>query len=485
MITLSSFMHKIRQTHITQRMVILYQIMIIPMITLLILLLLVSSKLHDIETNIMIENVISIRAGYNVQNSIVNLRGFNAYYIITRDEHWIDEFQANTREFNQWFDMAEKYATTDIEKDILKQMSGDYKNYLECHKEIVNLVKKGDTRNATHVLLNKLHTYYKRIFDGCEKLIQTNDSLIRGKEKVALKYLKYSKIFGYAIVTFFIIIGIMVLLIITRSIINPLRQIEKESRGFSIGGKHKGELVVLQERFRAMMKSVNENQVRIIRSEKRAAIGEIAAGISHELNNPIGIISGFSELLLKSGKLGKKEMAIAQEIHRESIRCRGLLGDLLNFARTPKPNKRNTDIATLIRKIVSIYSDQERFRNVIFDVESSSPKIFLKIDPLQMRQVMENLINNACDAMKNKGKIGIDINTKQNITEIRIKDSGPGVAEDIIDKIFTPFFSTKKKGTVLGLAICRDIIDKHNGEIHCSSSGKGSIFSITLKKGVA
>jgi two-component system, NtrC family, sensor kinase len=221
----------------------------------------------------------------------------------------------------------------------------------------------------------------------------------------------------------------------------------------------------------------------LFRSEKLASIGKLAAGVAHEINNPLtGILTNASLLLedLEEGDVRKEDV---QVIVSETIRCREIVKRLLDFARQTKPQKSPTNINNLIDNIVLLVRNQASFRNVNIERYFVEDLPEIMIDRDQIQQVFINFVLNAADAMPNGGNIKIlsrIINNGEYI-EIQFTDSGIGISEDNKRKIFDPFFTTKESGTGLGLSISYGIVEQHGGTIYVESElNRGTTFIVLL-----
>jgi two-component system, NtrC family, sensor kinase len=260
-----------------------------------------------------------------------------------------------------------------------------------------------------------------------------------------------------------------------------IKAMEQASRDFIPDKSGQNEIEMLKERFEMMIKTINDNQRKLIISERRAAIGEIAAGISHELNNPIGVIYGFAQLLVGRPQITESDREFIEDIFRESERCKMLLKDLLDFARTPEPNYLETDIINLVEETAGLVENQTKYEKIKLEIKKTGDRHSAVIDPFQIKQVLLNLLNNSCDAMNNSGVISILIDNNNEALKIHVKDHGSGIKPNEIEKIFTPFYTTKEEGVGLGLAVCRDIIAKHNGTITVNRNySEGAHFIIDI-----
>jgi two-component system NtrC family sensor kinase len=228
---------------------------------------------------------------------------------------------------------------------------------------------------------------------------------------------------------------------------------------------------------------LEQAQRQLIQSEKLASIGQLAAGVAHELNNPLGTIILFSSMLKKDLDHNEKwEKDIALVI-QEAERAAKIVKDLLGFSRETKLKPGLVNINSIIEEAVSLLIKRSLFRNIQVkqDLEASIPTTFA--DPDLLKQVFFNIILNGAQAMEGSGVLTIRSQTDNGSKEIviQIEDTGKGISEDHLSRLFDPFFTTKEKGTGLGLALVYGIISKHRGTIDVKSElGKGTGFTIHL-----
>ncbi|MBK9292144.1 MAG: 4Fe-4S binding protein [Bacteroidetes bacterium] len=221
-------------------------------------------------------------------------------------------------------------------------------------------------------------------------------------------------------------------------------------------------------------------------SEKLAHMGQLSAGIAHELNNPLGVITMYSNLLLDDAPDDQMRNDL-QLIVEQAERCRKIVGGLLNFARKNQVRLMETDIEKLVNRSLQSVVIPNGI-NVEVEVELTDPYVFLDAD--QMMQVLTNLEKNAVEAMPNGGTLRLMLKEDNGHVSICICDTGTGISPENMDRIFTPFFTTKEvgKGTGLGLPLCYGIVKMHKGQIHVSSNNQpekgptGTTFTITLPR---
>ncbi len=230
----------------------------------------------------------------------------------------------------------------------------------------------------------------------------------------------------------------------------------------------------------------------LIHSQKLASIGQLSAGIAHEINNPLAVIgeeAGWIQDILKREHLKDlKDLDEIQDSLREITvqagRCREITHKLLSFARKMDSTIKDIDLNKLVNEVLSMREKEATLNNIVLERKLAEDLPQVHSDASQLRQVFLNLVNNAMDAVKKDGRITVETQKKDDQTVlIKFSDTGMGIPEENIHKIFDPFFTTKApgKGTGLGLSICHGIIEKLGGKIFVESEvGKGTTFTVRL-----
>ena len=230
-----------------------------------------------------------------------------------------------------------------------------------------------------------------------------------------------------------------------------------------------------------------EQEMRLITSERLAALGQMASGIAHEINNPLASIAGCSEGLLSRVKKGQCDNALFESylsiIQEEVFRCKSITTAMLSFVRKTTYEKQDIDLTEAIDKTIEIIGFQGRLKNIEIKRKYHEPSPAINGNGGEVRQVILAVITNALDAMNDKGTLTIETEAREGSSIIRISDTGEGISPEIITRIFDPFFTTKSErgGTGLGLSIARKIVANHNGHIDASPApGHGATFIITF-----
>jgi two-component system NtrC family sensor kinase len=325
-------------------------------------------------------------------------------------------------------------------------------------------------------------------------------------------------IFGFAIIAVVCVILLLVILYFsTTQIINPLQKMVVATQKIAKGDlTHKlnvrsrdeiGDLAhsfdkmteelrvanhklidwgkTLEKKVEERTEEIRKMQSHLIQQEKLASLGKLAAGIAHEINNPLGGILIYSHLLLEEADKGGHEHENLKKIVKETTRCKEIVKGLLQFARPRDPEMIQTDINEILENSLSIMERQALFQNIELRKKYSNDLPKIVADSAQLQQVFMNIILNGAEAMDGKGKFTIKTSLEGDRKNIHIEftDTGHGINEEDKKRLFEPFFTTKEvgKGTGLGLAISYSIIQKHEGTINVKSEvGKGSTFTVTI-----
>ena len=317
---------------------------------------------------------------------------------------------------------------------------------------------------------------------------------------------KYNDLRNQAIMAFMIISALVVLFsiglsyILSRSISVPVHRLVIASKELSKGNLEvkvektsNDEIGLLADAYNSMANALRERDERLkeftrkkfMESERLALIGQLAANVAHELNNPLQGIVTYSHLLLERNSIDDPTRQSLQKIVVQANRSRDIIRGLLDFSRQRKPDKTLCNINNLLQESLSFLENQALMHNIqiITQLDNNLPSIV--IDPSQVQRVFINMIVNAAEAMNGNGQLSIS--TKRDLAkdciEITFSDSGTGISEENLEKIFDPFFTTKETGhgVGLGLAISYGIIKEHGGTVSVESEvGKGTTFIIRL-----
>jgi len=260
-----------------------------------------------------------------------------------------------------------------------------------------------------------------------------------------------------------------------------LRERDAENRALNrtLEQKVSERTVQLEEKSQQLLNAQKD----LAQAERLAGIGLLASGVAHEINNPLAIIRGNAELLEMSPRLDDSDQSEVETIIRQVGRVKRIVSNLLAFAGTTKKVVRPCDIEALLDEILDQIGHQIPLEGYIIERKGQSARGDIEGDCDQLRQVFTNLIVNGLQAMESGGTLTVStaVDREGGCFSVTIGDSGPGIPADVQEKLFTPFFTTKPRGTGLGLAVSYGIVKDHGGDIRVESTpGEGTSFVVLL-----
>lgn len=221
-------------------------------------------------------------------------------------------------------------------------------------------------------------------------------------------------------------------------------------------------------------------QENLRRSERRAAMGEMAAAVAHEIRNPLGIIKSTAYVLRQRYENAAQPDELFEFIPSEVRRLNHLVNDFLSLTRDKQLNLSPQDLVKTVQKAITMVRNDEQANGVVLNFNTAAPSLSLRHDEEAITQVLLNLLLNAIQALEGKGKIEVRLQEEKKMAHIAVQDNGPGLPVDP-EKIFEPFFTTKTRGSGLGLAVCKQLVEKHGGRIAAESEkGKGATMHVWL-----
>ncbi len=249
------------------------------------------------------------------------------------------------------------------------------------------------------------------------------------------------------------------------------------------------EIRALTERWREFCDRCQRvHDTEMLQAEHLATMGELAAGVAHEIRNPLAGIAGAIEIITKDFPKDHPDREVLEDLRQEVHRIEKVLNDLLLYARPKRPQFGLSDLKETVARTLHLARQQNGSKRVEFSIQISSDLPAFRMDPEQLHQVLLNLVLNGIQAIDREGKIMIAAKPHSSMdgprpdwVEISISDTGAGIPPESLERIFRPFYTTKRGGTGLGLSLCRRIISQHGGTLTAESElGKGSRFLIRL-----
>ncbi|HWO23238.1 MAG TPA: ATP-binding protein [Kofleriaceae bacterium] len=278
--------------------------------------------------------------------------------------------------------------------------------------------------------------------------------------------------------------------------LRPLRRLRDGARRVAAGDyasripeRGPAEVADLAREFNSMGRAVEERERELVRSERLAAVGKMAAMIAHEVRNPLSSI-GLNTELLEEELAGSPELDESRElcraIHREVDRLTQITEEYLSFSRLPKPKLAHEPVNAMVGALAAFVREDLAAKQVTLTTELTPGDPVARIDAAQIRQCLLNLVRNAAEAVvaKGSGHVTLRTRTVPGRVEIAVEDTGIGIPPELLPQLFDPFFSTKEDGSGLGLALTQQIVRDHGGDLRVDSVvGRGTTFTVSVPVG--
>jgi two-component system, NtrC family, sensor kinase len=434
--------------------------------------------LHTTEEKIEI-----LEFAYNLNNIILEARRYEKNFLLYNEEEAFHENQRylslalNTEQLI--LAKGEKLKVSPILKVLHEQIS----TYGTSMEQLFQ--QKAHNTVEYNQVVDKLRDQGKQMADLTEKLVEVERDQIQG----ILLLLKKQLVAWSA---FAVMLGILMPFLMIFKIFEPLSIIKKATEDIALGRFNsikvintKDEMQQVMEAFNTMVRELERRQDQLVQSKKLSSIGTLTAGVAHQLNNPLNNISTSCQIAIDELASGDTEFLtrMLKNIDQETMRARDVVKGLLEFSRVQEFTLRPLQLSDIVRRSMRLVESQlPADIEMVMEIPES---LILPLDSQRMQEVFINLIINAGQSIQDKGRITLTASKVENADEvvIEVRDTGPGIPEEIQGQLFDPFYTTKEEGqgTGLGLSVVYGIIQKHQGTITVQSKpGQGASFFIRL-----
>lgn len=456
-------------------------------------------QLQHSASDILAWNVTSIRAAEELEINVRELRSQLNRFLLTGDVEQLRDIPKLQPACEHWLAESARLARSPDEKQMMEAAQKGYARFQSEIRQLLGQPVNGETRatvsRLADVVLNR------QIIDHAHAYLDHNERELASSsehnqilaERLALSLL----LIGVCGATAGLLAGFSLARGVMRSIIQislPIHdvagQLNEVVGPISVTGPKRLEdldqtLRTLAERVSTVIERLRQRERDALRSEQLAALGQLAAGLAHELRNPLMSM----KILVQSAQSeerGHLEGTDLDVLDDEIVRLEKLVSTFLDFARPASPSKLQINLADVARQTLDLVSRQAELRGVTLHYKQLPPVVLIEADTAQMRQLFLNLLLNSLDAAQRGGEVWVEMATpsdhkSRGVVKVSISDNGHGFPENLKEPIFNPFFSTKPTGIGLGLTICRHVVEAHGGQINAEDRpGGGALFRIEL-----
>ncbi len=417
-------------------------------------------RMGELQAHLKAQQWNSLDIGTHLQQTILGLNNLVVRYAASRNETEWTNFDATSRELGQWISTQQPLSSSPEERALLSQIQAAYSNYLAAAELIHTRIYGTRVTLFRLIELTDFENQSKRILDFGSQLARVHQRSLDDFQKQTTQSLN---ILGFTL------LGALILL---------------------LGAGAWLSAVVYQDLIAPLKVQLVESRQLLERQEKLASLGMLAAGVAHEIRNPLTAIKAWLYMQQKRLKPGTPEHEDANLISGEINRLERIVRDFLQFARPSEPQIVVVQADQTLREVQKLMEPglEKNHIKLALDGAATAP---IRIDPGQIKQVLINLIQNAADSIGKNGSITLRARLDEKrlqdrttpVVILEVTDTGKGIPPDVEKRLFDPFFTTKESGTGLGLPIAARIVEKHQGALqYQTQAGRGTTFGIILPR---
>ncbi len=450
-----------------------------------------TEAIDNLITSLIDKDVASFQAAEGLETTLLMQKGYLTYFFLDGDPAWLQklaEFQSN---FFVSLQKAKQSAYTAPMTELLAQIERTYLRYLAAREEVIHLYDSG-LRQQGAARHREIRSQFIELYQLCERYKYVHERRIaeaRIESRAQAHFINTLALVALPAVAVF---GLCLGYILIKQILGPIRQL---AGGPAHPNLPRGtdEVQALSQRVHALMDNIDQAQSELERSqeylvqtEKLALVGKLAAGVAHSIRNPLTSVKMRLYSMRRTLTLTPTQQEDLEVISEEIRHIDTIVRNFLEFSRPPKLKIQPVNPSEVVDQAVQLLSPRLESYNVSVELQRPAPLPEILADPDQLKEVLVNLLVNACEAMVGGGAIIVReeetfVESLGRVVLLKISDTGPGIPPALQEKVFQPFFSTKEEGTGLGLAIAARIVGEHGGWITVESpENRGATFIIHL-----
>ena len=451
-------------------------------------------SIHRLQANlnsILKGNVTSLEAASELEVKLRQLRFYTFLYVMDPTPARERQIAETEEGFEAALEVARESSRPE-DAELVAQIEAGFRQYRADRPTPADLARRGWTRNE-YLSWADAHPV-QPLLDGCEELMERNRAAmdetaresgrVSARTETVMTALAVLGPVGGLVAGFGIARGLSRSIAQLRVRVGGVRaELDQDVGSVRVEGGGLGgldaELAHVTDRVREVVEQAQRHEREALRAEQLAAVGQLAAGVAHEVRNPLVAI----KLLIEAALDGGEELTAddLRVIHGEVGRLERAAQGLLDFARPAPPRREAADLRALVGAAVDLVRGRAGLQNVRIEVDAPADPVVAAVDVVQMQGVLLNLLLNALDAMPGGGRVAVGLGRTDGTVTLTVRDTGPGISPGVLPRLFEPFASTRDTGTGLGLHVSRRVVRDHGGEVRgANDPAGGAVFTITL-----
>jgi signal transduction histidine kinase len=451
-----------------------------------------AENIGSLFSSVIDRDILSFKAAEEMETALVMQKGYTTYYFQDGNPTWLKELEIYQKSFEEKIGTAREYARIEKAWSALSKIESDYLHYKSARQEVIHLYQTGQRESGIKLHL-RIRSQFLTIVDLCEQykdiLIKDIDQ-VRKNTQVRTRYISTAALVAIQLAA---MMGILLAYILFKQILEPIRRMTIDAGPDDSHSPQSNEVNILSRRVHSLIEDVDQTQTQLARSqehlvqsEKWALTGKLAAGVAHSIRNPLTSVKIRLFSMGRTPDLSSTQKEDLEVISEEIRHIEAIVRSFLEFSRPPKLTMQKISPSEVVDMTLRLLKHRLESNGVQVELIREKPLTEIWADPDQLKEVLVNLLVNACEVMVKGGMIRILEKEEtgeagKEVAIITVSDNGPGIPESIQENIFQPFFSTKEEGTGLGLSIASRIVENHGGSLTLhSQEGEGTTFVITL-----
>lgn len=448
-------------------------------------------------TSVIDRDFAACHAAQELENALAMQKGYLTYFYLDLNDEWLRKLEEYDQKFLRTIHHARESTVQGEGADLLARLAGEYQQLAAARAHVINLYQTGK-REQGSLLHQDVRQRFWTILNLCSELKKVKDTHIQQAGAWSRARAEWVQTVTWTIIVCACAAGLLLAYILFFQILGPIQNLAKADGASHADDEH-NEITALSRRMSSLVSDAGRKQIELERSQahlfhagKLALVGKFAAGMAHSVRNPLTSVKMRLFSLKRSLDLTPSQKEDFAVISDEIRHIDDMVQSFLEFSRPAKLKMQSISPSEVVDLVLELSKHRLRSHGVTVDLRRRQTLPEVLADPEQFKEVLANVIVNACEAMKNGGTIAIEEDVIRDsdgnaFVVVRIGDSGPGIPPDAQGKIFQPFFTTKDEGTGLGLSIASRIMEDHNGCIELvpgdARSGATFMIALPLKRG--
>lgn len=448
-------------------------------------------RMEGLLTDLVDKDLAAYQRAEALESALAHQKGYVSYFFQDGDPKWLVHLSHYREIFQKRLEEARSLVRSGRQREVINRIEAEYIQYITLKDRVIDYYTSGD-RERGERLHAEVREHFFKVMEYCEQYKSLYTQKIKLIKESSYRQAKKLRVIAGTAVLLVLLLGVVLAFVLVNDILEPLRKLAREANpGINPDGSD--EVKALGRSIRGLIEDIDQthselekSREHLLQAEKMVVVGKLAAGMAHSIRNPLTSVKMRLFSLNRTLDLSPHQKEDFEVISEEILHVDNIVQSFLEFSRPPKLRMQDMSPSEVVDLVFRLLAHRLESYNVTAHLERQGSLPHCNIDPERLKEVLVNIIENACEAMKGGGtisvreEVGVD-GAVGPAALIHLEDSGPGIPESIQAKVFEPFFTTKEEGSGLGLSIAVRIMEEHGGRLSLrSAEGEGALFSVII-----